>query len=155
MVLRSGDIVGYCDPGEPSVSLPTTMPVVVSITDRSFLSSSFRVAINCVSVSGADRGTPAMGAADLEVVALLDDDEAEALADDVEGELDAAVEAGLALALDVAVSSDGRVVDGTAAVPPTLAQEASARVATARLALIKIGRALARPCDMSSFCQQE
>ena len=96
-----------------------------------------------------------MGAADLEVVALLDDDEAEALADDVEGELDAAVEAGLALALDVAVSCDGRVVDGTAAVPPTLAQEASARVATARLALIKIGRALARPCDMSSFCQQE
>lgn len=71
---------------------------------------------------------------------------------DAEGEGEGGTDAS-ELAAD-AMAADGPE-DGTAAVPPTLAQEATAKVATAASPdLIKIGRALARPCDMGSFCQQ-
>jgi len=123
-------------------------------------SSATRDTIRSVSGSGVECGTPGMAprlplaGADELVVAV--DDEVAALGEgdgEADGDGDATEDAAELTA--EAIAADGPD-EGTAAVPPTLAQEASARVATAaRLALIKIGRALARPCDMSPFCQQE
>jgi hypothetical protein len=59
---------------------------------------------------------------------------------------------------EVVVVKDWATDDGAVAVPPTLAQEVRATAATAtatatRPDLMKIGRAVARPCDISPFCQ--
>jgi len=100
-------------------------------------------------VSGADRGTPAIGAG-VFVVGLLDvgDAEPDAVDEPVTALDDGAADG------DDAGAVVATVVEGVAGVPPTLAHEASATAAmAARPALTVIGRAVARPCDIPSFCQ--
>lgn len=103
-------------------------------------------------MSGADRGTPAIGTGVfvVELPVVGDPEPDGAVAEPATAPDDGAADD--ADAWEVVATVDE--VEGAAAVPPTLAQEASAIATTAtKPALTVIGRAVARPCDISTFCQ--
>src|SRR6478752_4529322 len=128
---RSGDIVGYWEPGDPSVILSPTAPVVVSTMYMSGFSSTARVTIRSVTASGAECGTPGIAPREplTEVVEL---DAVVRELGDADGLGDAELGAGLDDAvLGVDDTAEAIAEDGAAAVPPTLAQDVSNTVASA------------------------